>query len=360
MKTEKLRDSREVAAELEMRHDKLLRKLKGDKTHQGLIDRVQQQGEDPNQYFLCDTYQDSTGRTLPCYQISSKGYNLITQSLTGKKGTNIELDEIKKHEKEATNMEITDLATTNNQMTLTSMEVAEMVEKEHKKLLRDIRRYIGQMGESNIGPSEYFTESTYKDHSGKSNLCYQITKKGCEFIAHKLTGTKGTIFSVKYIERFHEMEAALSNPDSYMISDPIARAKRWIEEEETRQKLAAENRELIEENTTLKPKAEFHDAIMVSEKCITIEEMAKVLSSAGVSVGTNRLYRWLREDKILKCNNLPYQKYLNNGYFVVQETPFHNPRTGKKDINLKTLVTPKGQKAFVESFKDQIKALQKE
>lgn len=46
------------------------------------------------------------------------------------------------------------------------------------------------------------------------------------FIAHKLTGTKGTIFSVKYIERFHEMEAALSNPDSYMISDPIARAKR--------------------------------------------------------------------------------------------------------------------------------------
>ena len=156
------------------------------------------------------------------------------------------------------------------------------------------------------------------------------------------------------------MEAALSNPDSYMISDPIARAKRWIEEEETRQKLAAENRELIEENITLKPKAEFHDAIMVSEKCITIEEMAKVLSSAGVSVGTNRLYRWLREDKILKCNNLPYQKYLNNGYFVVQETPFRNPRTGKKDINLKTLVTPKGQKAFVESFKDQIKALQKE
>lgn len=45
MKTEKLRDSREVAAELEMRHDKLLRKLKGDKTHQGLIDRVQQQGD---------------------------------------------------------------------------------------------------------------------------------------------------------------------------------------------------------------------------------------------------------------------------------------------------------------------------
>ena len=74
-------------------------------------------------------------------------------------------------------MELTDLTTTNTPMTLTSMEVAEMIEKEHKKLLRDIRRYMDQMGESNIGPSEYFTESTYKDHSGKSNPCYPQTDR---------------------------------------------------------------------------------------------------------------------------------------------------------------------------------------
>ena len=251
-------------------------------------------------------------------------------------------------------MELTDLATTNTPMTLTSMEVAEMVGKEHSKLLRDIRTYITQLGEAKIGFSDFFKEATYTTEQNKVVPCYQITKKGCEFIAHKLTGTKGTIFSVKYINRFHEMEATLYTPDSYMISDPIARAKRWIEEEETRQKLAAQNQELIEENSTLKPKAEFHDAIMVSDTCITLEQMAKILSSAGVKVGTNRLYRWLREDKILKSNNLPYQEYLNNGYFAVQETPFKNPRTGRNDISLKTLVTPKGQKAFVESFKDQI------
>ena len=39
------------------------------------------------------------------------------------------------------------------EQTLTSMEVAEMVEKEHGKLLRDIRRYIEQIGQSNIGLS---------------------------------------------------------------------------------------------------------------------------------------------------------------------------------------------------------------
>lgn len=36
--------------------------------------------------------------------------------------------------------------------------------------------------------------------------CYRITKKGCEFIAHKMTGQKGTEFTARYINRFHEMQ----------------------------------------------------------------------------------------------------------------------------------------------------------
>ena len=34
--------------------------------------------------------------------------------------------------------------------TITSMEVAEMVGKEHKELLRDIRRYVAQLAESKL------------------------------------------------------------------------------------------------------------------------------------------------------------------------------------------------------------------
>ena len=43
-----------------------------------------------------------------------------------------------------------------------SREVAEMVGKEHKELLRDIRRYCEQLGESKIALTDFFTESTYK------------------------------------------------------------------------------------------------------------------------------------------------------------------------------------------------------
>ena len=101
--------------------------------------------------------------------------------------------------------------------TLDSREAAEMMGKEHKNLMRDINRYIKQINEANtekfnqlnIAPVEFFKESTYKDAKGETRPCYLVTKKGCEFIAHKLTGQKGTEFTARYINRFHEMEHEL-------------------------------------------------------------------------------------------------------------------------------------------------------
>lgn len=90
--------------------------------------------------------------------------------------------------------------------TLTSMEVADMVGKKHSELLKDIRRYMEQLNEVNIPLVDFFQESTYTDSKGETRPCYEITKKGCEFIAHKLTGIKGTEFTAKYINRFHDME----------------------------------------------------------------------------------------------------------------------------------------------------------
>ena len=89
---------------------------------------------------------------------------------------------------------------------IVSMEVADMVEKEHKNLLRDIKRYNNQLNGSKIEPVDFWEDSTYIDNKGEERPCYLITKKGCEFIAHKMTGAKGTVFTARYINRFHEME----------------------------------------------------------------------------------------------------------------------------------------------------------
>ena len=93
-----------------------------------------------------------------------------------------------------------------NNETLTSIEVADMICKEHSKLMRDIRRYINQLREAKIGFSEFFQESTYLSGQNKELPCFNITRKGCEFIANKLIGQKGTEFTAKYVNRFHELE----------------------------------------------------------------------------------------------------------------------------------------------------------
>ena len=92
------------------------------------------------------------------------------------------------------------------QQKLDSREVAEMVGKAHNDLMKDIRRYCEQLSLGKIPQSDFFAESTYVNGRGKEYPCYLITKEGCEFIAHKLTGVKGTEFTAKYIKRFHQME----------------------------------------------------------------------------------------------------------------------------------------------------------
>ena len=53
-----------------------------------------------------------------------------------------------------------------------SREVADMVGKDHNMLLRDIRRYCDQLGQSKIAQSDFFTESTYINSQSKTMPCY--------------------------------------------------------------------------------------------------------------------------------------------------------------------------------------------
>lgn len=98
------------------------------------------------------------------------------------------------------------------QKTLTSIEVSEMISKQHSELLKDIRRYSEQLAEVKIPLGDFFQESAYKDANNQARPCYLVTKKGCEFIGNKLTGIKGTEFTAKYINKFHDMEEVISRP----------------------------------------------------------------------------------------------------------------------------------------------------
>lgn len=96
--------------------------------------------------------------------------------------------------------------------TITTLEVAEMMEVAHSDLLKKIegrkdrRGYIQIMTEGQMSVSDFFIPSSYKDASGKENKCYEVTRMGCDFLANKSTGEKGVIFTARYVKRFQEME----------------------------------------------------------------------------------------------------------------------------------------------------------
>lgn len=105
------------------------------------------------------------------------------------------------------------------QQTITSLEVATMVGREHKNVMRDIEKIKGDLGQLNLEHTPYFKYSTYiHQQNNQEYPMYLLTKQGCELYGNRMTGIEGTAFAVKYIERFNEMEQVIENK---LPSDPL-------------------------------------------------------------------------------------------------------------------------------------------
>lgn len=94
----------------------------------------------------------------------------------------------------------------NGQKTIDSREVAEMINVQHKDLLKKIRGYEDILTSAKFRSLDFFIPNEYKDNKGETRKCYLITKKGCEMVANKLTGEKGVLFTATYVEAFNNME----------------------------------------------------------------------------------------------------------------------------------------------------------
>ena len=206
--------------------------------------------------------------------------------------------------------------TTKEVATINSKEVAEMMETRHSDLMRKIDKINKDFTERKIALSDYWLESSYVDASGKSNKCYEVTKMGCEFLAHKSTGSKGNIFTAKYMQRFNEMEKELQQIQvaSYMIADPIERAKKWIEEETIRQEQA----KLLENQ---KPKVEVYDTFIEKEHTLGFRELKKeIISATDLNIKEEKFKEVLRELNLITSKKVKATSYaVRNGYAVTKD-----------------------------------------
>ena len=95
-----------------------------------------------------------------------------------------------------------------------------------------------------------------------------------------------------------------------------------------------------------KPKVDFADQVADTANVIDMGEMAKLANDRGIRIGRNRLFAWLRVMGILMMNNIPYQEYMDRGYFKVKESLYY--RDGESKTRQTTYVTGKGQRYIID------------
>ena len=232
-----------------------------------------------------------------------------------------------------------------NNLYTDSREVAKMVGKDHKHLLRDIDGYIRVLSKSpKLDPSNFFVSSTYKQAgNGKENPCYLITKKGCEFVANKLTGQKGILFTATYINAFHLMEDKLKehNQDMFALPKDYSSALRAladkVDENNKLKETNAQQQQLIEEQ---KPKVNYYDIILSSKNAIPITQIAKDYGKTA-----QWMNEFLHKHKVQFKQGktwLLYKDYAAQGYTKSETIPY-DKYDGETGTAIHTKWTQKGR-----------------
>ena len=140
-----------------------------------------------------------------------------------------------------------------NTNTITTLEIAEMMEVPHYEILKKLEGttnpdgstkqtgIIPTLGKGEIPVTDYFIKSTYMTGQNKKMPCYKVTKIGCDFLANKFTGEKGILFTARYVKRFDEMEKG------QMPQDFPSALRAYADEVERRQIAEQENERLQQE-----------------------------------------------------------------------------------------------------------------
>ena len=243
-------------------------------------------------------------------------------------------------------MEVQLVQIENNQIVVSSRQIAKDFEKQHKHVLDSIRDILAAENSA----TKFFYESTY-DNRGKEYPEYLMNRDGFSLLVMGFTGSKALEWKVRYIQAFNAMEAklAMEHQDSYMIADPIARALKWAEEEKKRRALQAtcsQQEQLIGE---LKPKADYTDKILQSKSLVPITAIAKDYGMSGQAL--NKILHGLKIIYRIGNQWLLYSKYQACGY-TSSETVQIETSEGPKVV-LNTKWTQKGRLFLYEMLKKQ-------
>jgi hypothetical protein len=181
-----------------------------------------------------------------------------------------------------------------------------------------VEKYLKDFGFATSGENDFIPE----------NIFYLLAMKGKNEIARNFQlKVANKILPAIRKTGMYATEELLNNPDL-----AIQAFMRLKEEMKKRKELEKK----VEEQ---QPKVEFYNDVTGSDTTAEIGTVAKVLNFK--SVGRNTLFDILRRQGILQRDNMPFQTYVDRGYFRVVESKWNAPN-GDVKVNYKTVVYQKG------------------
>jgi len=153
---------------------------------------------------------------------------------------------------------------------------------------------VVQLGQSKIGHSEFFNVATYLNNQNKELPCFLVTKRGCEFIGNKLTGIKGTEFTAKYINRFHDMEDAINSTSLIGQLSPELQMFQHIFNGLAKQEL--EMKKISEDSKSVLEKVESIREVVALDTTSWREDTGALLRKIGTALGGGQAYSQVRSE----------------------------------------------------------------
>lgn len=235
----------------------------------------------------------------------------------------------------------------NGEITMTSVEVVDLINKFreeegnrkvllHNNFMKSIRKEIEALEKAGVEvPEVNIYLGSYVDKQNQERPCYRMNKKWVLQMCNK----ESALVRYKTQQYIEALENRIEqNTPSYMIENPVERAKRWILEYQEKEKLQIENQQQTQAIEEMTPKADYFDALVDNNLLTNIRDTAKQLH-----VKQTFFTKWLIENNFcyrdVRGKIKPYADKMK--YFELKE---FTTDWGHSDTQ--TLITPRGKEAF--------------
>ena len=156
----------------------------------------------------------------------------------------------------------------NGQVVVSSRQVAEHFEKEHRNVLQSIREILAAENSA----TKFFQE-TEREYRGQKFPEYLMNRDGFSLLVMGFTGKRALEWKIKYIQAFNAMEAKLKEKEELTPEEEMARGLRAAEKVLARTQLElTQAKQMVSE---LKPKATYYDLVLQNKSTLSVTKIAK-------------------------------------------------------------------------------------